>query len=126
MRPVQRGRPLVGGLDRQLDVADAALPQRGDAPAQQLAAQPAPPPGRQHPDESHVAGSLADRLLGIGDLDPTERDEAGTQLRLAVAMDPGSSLYRAALARLGPQAAKGPRRATEDLEASTTSDDDPA
>ena len=38
------------------------------------------------------------------------RDEAGTQLRLAVAMDPGSTLYRDALARLGPAAAKGPRR----------------
>ena len=44
------------------------------------------------------------------------RDEAGTQLRLAVAMDPSSSLFRDALARLGPTAAKGPRRAPEDLD----------
>jgi tetratricopeptide (TPR) repeat protein len=45
------------------------------------------------------------------------RDEAGTQLRLAVAMDPGSALYRDALARLGPAAAKGPRRSpSEDLD----------
>ena len=68
---------------------------------------------------AHFALGQSLKLLG-------RRDEAGTQLRLAVAMDPGSSLYRAALARLGPQAAKGPRRATEDLEASTAPDDDPA
>jgi len=43
-------------------------------------------------------------------------DEAGTQLRLAVAMDPGSTLFRDALARLGPAAAKGPRRPPEDLD----------
>ncbi len=30
------------------------------------------------------------------------RDEAGTHLRIAVALDPDSSLYRGALARLGP------------------------
>jgi tetratricopeptide (TPR) repeat protein len=30
--------------------------------------------------------------------------EAGTHLRLAVALDPNSTLYRAALARLGPDA----------------------
>jgi tetratricopeptide (TPR) repeat protein len=42
--------------------------------------------------------------------------EAGTQLRLAVAMDPRSTLFRDALARLGPAAAKGPRRRPEDLD----------
>jgi tetratricopeptide (TPR) repeat protein len=36
--------------------------------------------------------------------------EAGTHLRLAVALDPRSELYRAALARLGP-AARPPRSA---------------
>jgi Flp pilus assembly protein TadD len=44
------------------------------------------------------------------------REEAGTQLRLAVAMDPSSALFRDALARLGPAAAKGPRRPPEDLD----------
>ena len=43
-------------------------------------------------------------------------EKAGTQLRLAVAMDPGSTLFRDALARLGPAAAKGPRRPPEDLD----------
>jgi tetratricopeptide (TPR) repeat protein len=32
------------------------------------------------------------------------REEAGTHLRLAVALDPTSPLYRGALARLGPEA----------------------
>ncbi len=32
------------------------------------------------------------------------REEAGTHLRLAVALDPESPLYRGALARLGPEA----------------------
>jgi Flp pilus assembly protein TadD len=35
------------------------------------------------------------------------RDEAGTHLRIAVALSPGSSLYRDALARLGPSAEPG-------------------
>lgn len=35
------------------------------------------------------------------------RDEAGTHLRIAVALSPGSSLYRDALARLGPSAQPG-------------------
>jgi tetratricopeptide (TPR) repeat protein len=34
--------------------------------------------------------------------------EAGTHLRLAVALDPRSELYRAALARLGPAGARPP------------------
>jgi Flp pilus assembly protein TadD len=51
------------------------------------------------------------------------REEAGTQLRLAVAMDPSSTLYRDALARLGPAAAKGPRRPPEDLDAPTATSD---
>jgi tetratricopeptide (TPR) repeat protein len=36
------------------------------------------------------------------------RDEAGTHLRLAVALAPDSRLYRDALARLGPRARRGP------------------
>jgi hypothetical protein len=51
---------------------------------------------------------LAQSLKKLG-----RREEAGTHLRLAVALDPSSSLYRAALGRLGPDAAKGPRRETD-------------
>jgi tetratricopeptide (TPR) repeat protein len=36
------------------------------------------------------------------------RDEAGTHLRLAVALAPEARLYRDALARLGPRARRGP------------------
>ena len=36
------------------------------------------------------------------------REEAGTHLRLAVALAPDSRLYRDALARLGPKARRGP------------------
>ena len=43
--------------------------------------------------------------------------EAGTHLRLAVAMDPRSDLYRGALARLGPQA-RPPRADDPPTEAS--------
>ena len=57
----------------------------------------------------HYALGQSLKLLG-------RRDEAGTQLRLAVAMDPSSSLYRDALARLGPSAAKGPRRPADRLD----------
>ena len=89
--------------------------------------------------QHEAARATFERLLAIDPANPYahfglgqslkllgRRDEAGTQLRLAVAMDPGSSLYRAALARLGPQAAKGPRRATEDLGAPVVQDDDSA
>jgi tetratricopeptide (TPR) repeat protein len=43
------------------------------------------------------------------------REEAGTHLRLAVALDPTSPVYRGALARLGPQAV--PPRADPDPDA---------
>jgi tetratricopeptide (TPR) repeat protein len=84
-----------------------------------------------------LARATFERLLVIDPANPYARfalgqslkllgrpDEAGTQLRLAVAMDPSSSLYRDALARLGPAAAKGPRRRVDDLAPPT--DDRPA
>lgn len=46
---------------------------------------------------------LAQSLKQLG-----RREEAGTHLRLAVALAPGSTLYRDALARLGPTARRGP------------------
>lgn len=49
----------------------------------------------------HYALGQSLKLLG-------RREEAGTHLRLAVALAPESRLYRDALARLGPRARRGP------------------
>jgi Flp pilus assembly protein TadD len=83
--------------------------------------------------QHEAARATFERLLAIDPANPYahyalgqslkrlgRRDEAGTQLRLAVAMDPRSALYRGALARLGPDAAKGPRR----MDAATDADAD--
>jgi tetratricopeptide (TPR) repeat protein len=52
----------------------------------------------------HYALGQSLKLLG-------RRDEAGTHLRMAVALSPRTELYRAALARLGPAARpRGARR----------------
>ena len=51
----------------------------------------------------HYALGQSLKLLG-------RRDEAGTHLRMAVALHPRSTLYRAALDRLGPDAVPPARR----------------
>jgi tetratricopeptide (TPR) repeat protein len=134
---LQRGRALLDGRHHAqaatvLERADRLEPDKGSI-VEAL--------GRAYfnSGQHEAARATFERLLAIDPANPYahfglgqslkllgRRDEAGTQLRLAVAMDPGSSLYRAALGRLGPQAAKGPRRATDDLEASTPRDDDQA
>ncbi len=69
------------------------------------------------PSNAYAHYGLGQSLKRLG-----RREEAGTQLRLAVAMDPTSKLFRDALARLGPGAAKGPRRKPADLDPPATAD----
>ena len=121
----QRGQALLDGRHHAqaatvLERADRLEPDRGSI-VEAL--------GRAYfnSGQHEAARATFERLLAIDPANPYahfglgqslkrlgRRDEAGTQLRLAVAMDPGSSVYRAALARLGPAAAKGPRRADDD------------
>ena len=56
VRPVQRGRPLVGRLHGQLHAPRAAPAQFGHAPAQQLAPETAAAPLRQDADQPDSAG----------------------------------------------------------------------
>ena len=69
------------------------------------------------PSNAYAHYGLGQSLKRLG-----RREEAGTQLRLAVAMDPSSALFRDALARLGPGAAKGPRRASAEIDPPATAD----
>ena len=124
---LQRGRTLLAGRHHAqaaivLERADRLEPDKGSI-VEAL--------GRAYfnSGQHEPAREAFERLLAIDPANPYAHyalgqslkrlgrpDEAGTQLRLAVAMDPRSSLYRAALARLGPAAAKGPRRRDADLE----------
>jgi Flp pilus assembly protein TadD len=116
----QRGQALLDG--RHHERADRLEPDKGSI-VEAL--------GRAYYNsgQHEAARATFERLLTIDPANPYahfglgqslkrlgRREEAGTQLRLAVAMDPGSTVYRAALARLGPAAAKGPRRTADRID----------
>ena len=64
----------------------------------------------------------------IGPIGPGRRAEARTHLRLAVALDPRSSLYRGALQRLGtgPVASPGPEAGPGATDPEPSDDEPPA
>ena len=69
------------------------------------------------PSEHYAHFALGQSLKRLG-----RRDEAGTHLRLAVALSPGSRLYRDALARLPSGPSRPPGIPTRDPDRSTGGD----
>jgi Flp pilus assembly protein TadD len=69
------------------------------------------------PSEHYAHFALGQSLKRLG-----RRDEAGTHLRLAVALSPGSRLYRDALARLPSKPTRPPGIPTRDPDGPTSGD----
>jgi Flp pilus assembly protein TadD len=69
------------------------------------------------PSEHYAHFALGQSLKRLG-----RRDEAGTHLRLAVALSPGSRLYRDALARLPSGPSRPPGIPTRDPDGPTSGD----